>query len=157
MPSIKPARTPIFTPAPLVCRMCDLCEPVLSDYSRKVFEPGCGAGNFLVETLGRRLKCVDNASSALIALTNLYGVEIEPEYLTTARSRLRSLMSDRFPTADYRFLPLVDVILEANLIQSDLLKDRDKITFVDWQPVSDFEFRPTQIKFSELLPEDFYA
>lgn len=38
--------------------MCDLCEPTISQVDKKVFEPTCGNGNFLVEILNRKLNLV---------------------------------------------------------------------------------------------------
>lgn len=149
---ISSAPPTIFTPAPLVRHMCDLCEPSLSDPMRKVFEPGCGTGNFLVEILERRLQKHTSPHLALISLSNLYGVDIVPEYLTVARDHLRASILQYFPGPnDYRFLSLIDLFLENNLIQADLLKNREKITFVDWQPFSDYNFRPAVIQLSELL------
>ena len=142
----------IFTPAPLIRHMCNLCEPSLSDPKHKVFEPGCGTGNFLVEILERRLQELTNPHLALISLSNLYGVDIVSEYLTTARNRLRGTMLKHFSAPnDYRFLSLIDLFLEHNLIRADLLKERENITFVDWRPISDFNFQPTTVQLSELL------
>ena len=45
----------VFTPEFIVKQMCDLCEPTISQVDRKVFEPTCGNGNFLVEILNRKL------------------------------------------------------------------------------------------------------
>ena len=132
-----------FTPLPVVRHMSNLCEPLISDPTRKVFEPGCGSGNFLLETLSRRLAKNPQPTTALIAVANLYGVEIDPNFLVAARSRLRECLSVHFAnqSLDYRFWPLIDLFLTSNLIQSDLVKHQDRITFIDWRPVSDYNFR----------------
>ena len=38
--------------------MCDLCEPDISAVDKKIFEPTCGNGNFLVEILRRKLTSI---------------------------------------------------------------------------------------------------
>ncbi len=135
--------------------MCNLCEPLLSDKTRKMFEPGCGTGNFLAETLSRRLETISNPHDALVALSNLYGADINADYLITARSRLKSIILQRLPGSflDYRFLPLVDLFLQSNLIQGDLIDHYEKITFVDWQPISEYNFRATPTRLSDMLDQ----
>ena len=57
--------------------MCDLCEPTISEIDKKVLEPSCGNGNFLVEILERKLKKAGKDEyKVLIALSNIYGVDI---------------------------------------------------------------------------------
>lgn len=146
-------RNEIMTPPPVVHHMCDLCEPLLSDPHRKVFEPGCGTSNFLAETLARRLRRLEDVPAALVALSNLYGVDINPDYLATSRSRLRALILDHFSgqKLDYRFLPLVDLFLASNLIQADFLHHHENLTFVDWQPLSAYHFRAVPTSLADLL------
>ncbi len=149
------SRSEISTPLPVVRKMCNLCEPLLSDKTRKMFEPGCGTGNFLAETLSRRLETISNPHDALVALSNLYGADINADYLITARSRLKSIILQRLPGSflDYRFLPLVDLFLQSNLIQGDLIDHYEKITFVDWQPISEYNFRATPTRLSDMLDQ----
>lgn len=156
MPSAKltPAsKSEIMTPLPVVCQMCNLCEPLLSDPHRKVFEPGCGTSNFLAETLERRLRHAENAHAALIALSNLYGVDTNLEYISTSRSRLRALVLNHFAdrNLDYRFLPLVDLFLNSNLIQADFLHHHEQLTFVDWQPLSEYNFCAVPTSLTDML------
>lgn len=146
-------RSEIMTPLPVVRQMCNLCEPLLSDPRRKVFEPGCGTSNFLAETLKRRLYHAENAHAALIALSNLYGVDTNLEYITTSRSRLRALVLNHFAgqNLDYRFLPLVDLFLNSNLIQADFLHHHEQLIFVDWQPLSEYNFRAIPTNLADML------
>ena len=100
--------------------MCNLCEPLLSDKTRKMFEPGCGTGNFLAETLSRRLETISNPHDALVALSNLYGADINADYSHHCpQSPSKSIILQRLPGSflDYRFLPLVDLFLQSNLIR----------------------------------------
>lgn len=146
-------RSEIMTPLPVVCQMCDLCEPLLSDLRRKVFEPGCGTSNFLAETLERRLRHAENTHAALIALSNLYGVDTNLEYVTTSRSRLRALVLNHFADQDldYHVLPLVDLFLSSNLIQADFLHHHEQLIFVDWQPLSEYNFRAVPTNLTDML------
>ena len=41
----------VFTAEREVKAMCDFCEPTISEIDKKVLEPTCGNGNFLVEIL----------------------------------------------------------------------------------------------------------
>ncbi len=156
--SPKP-RSDFFTPAPVVHKMSGLCEPLLSDPSRKVFEPGCGTGNFLVEALSRRLQKLTTPHEALIALSNLYGVDINPDYLAEARVRLKSILLRHFSNQplDYRFLPLVDLFLRSNLIQGDLIRNYEDLVFIDWQLISDYNFRAVPARLGDMLKNSISA
>lgn len=153
-------RSEIMTPLPVVRQMCNLCEPLLSDPCHKVFEPGCGTSNFLAETLERRLRYVkdrlrhaENTHAALIALSNLYGVDTNLEYIAASRSRLRALVLDHFAgqNLDYRFLPLIDLFLNSNLIQADFLHHHEQLIFVDWRPLSEYSFRAVPTSLADML------
>ena len=145
----------IFTPAPVVRQMSALCEPLISDSTRKVFEPGCGTGNFLVEALTRRLRNGLTAGEILVAVSNLYGVDTNAEYLAIARERLKLMINDFLGSdnreLDYRFWPLVDLFLATNLVQGDLIKQRGEMVFVDWRRVNDYEFRAVPSTLADLI------
>ena len=156
--SPKP-RSDFFTPAPVVHQMSDLCEPLLSDSTRKVFEPGCGTGNFLVEAISRRLQKLAAPHEALAALSNLYGADINPDYLIEARTRLKSTLLQHFADRplDYRFLPLVDLFLQSNLIQGDLIRNYEDLVFIDWQLISDYNFRAVPARLGDILKSSISA
>lgn len=165
MPSPKPPKNSTnsrtlansqLTPLAVVRHMSNLCEPHLSDPARKVFEPGCGTGNFLIEALTRRLQSIKTPPAALVALSNLYGVDIDADYLAVARTRLKSLILNHFSaqSLDYRFSPLVDLFLQSNLIHADLLKNRDTLILVDWQKLSDYDFRAVPTCLADMLERD---
>lgn len=152
----EPQPNEVFTPQPVVCHMSNLCEPLISDPERKVFEPGCGTGNFLVEALLRRLRNAKTPSEALVAISNLYGIDINPDYLATARTRLKSLTLRHFSAQplDYRFASLIDLFLQSNLIHADFLKNHDTLIFVDWQKLSDYDFRATPSRLVDMLEKN---
>lgn len=148
----------IFTRRQLVDRMCNLCEPQLSNYQKKVFEPGCGNGNFLVEVLHRRLLSIGaDPQKALQTLANLYGIDIDETLVSRTRSRLRAVLSD-FAGNDNRyddhFFSIVDKILVKNIIVGDFLKDPAQIIFYDWLPQGDgFDFRAQPHTLTEILQQ----
>ena len=55
----------VFTPEFIVKQMCDLCEPEISQINKKIFEPTCGNGNFLVEILRRKLEKIKKSKNVL--------------------------------------------------------------------------------------------
>lgn len=129
-------RNEFFTKERTVQRMCALCEPDISDIHKKIFEPGCGTGNFLVEIFSRRIiQTHGSHQKILIALSNLYGVDISSQNITSAKRRLRSLaINSLSPYADvhYTTTTTIDRILAANLICGDLIDGRRQIYFSDW-------------------------
>lgn len=141
-----------ITPPATVRLICDHAEPFLSNPGMKFFEPGCGDGNFLIEVLDRRLRKIPFRSAStfqnevLLAIANLYGVDIRPVAISETRHRLRSQVIDftsQRSQLDYRFIPLLEQILEKNFLTVDLLRDRSKIIFPLWQKKHDFEFTMT--------------
>jgi len=143
------AQAGITSPA-TVRLLCNYAEPRLSDPHAGLFEPGCGDGNFLVEILSRRLQKIPHhqpttafQNAVILAVANLYGVDIRPAAISETRHRLQSFTTDfvsQYSQPDYRFVPLLEQVLERNFIVADLLQDCSKITFPLWQKVRDFEF-----------------
>lgn len=138
-----------ITPPATVRLLCDYAEPQLSNPSTKLFEPGCGDGNFLVGILDRRLQKIQHHSATvlqndvLLTVANLYGIDIRPIAIAETRHRLQLLATNfvtRYSQPDYRFTPLLEQILAQNFIVADLLRDYSKITFPFWQKVRNFEF-----------------
>lgn len=135
-----------FTGQRIVNIMCDRSEPLISDINKKIFEPGCGTGNFLIEILRRRLikleSTQDSQMKALVALSNLYGADLRSEYIDITRQRLRSAIQGYYGehSLDYRFWPLVDLFLRRNLCTFDVTDQQKIHHFPDWHPVSSFKF-----------------
>lgn len=113
----------VYTPAWLVRDMCNLAEPDISDPAKTALEPACGNGNFLVEILERKLKNCTDDGQRLMAVGNIYGVDILPDNIQECHARLLNL------------LPLhlwgeAKAIFERNIIQGDFLKP-DTIWFLN--------------------------
>lgn len=146
-------RGEVFTEPREVKAMCDLCEPDISRIDKKVLEPGCGTGNFLTEILARRLKkAKTNQYNILIALSNIYGIDIAPDNVVEARTRLRNQIFDylKDTRSDKDFLLAVDLILKHNICIGDLLNGRKEIVLINWIPAGDGGFELERWRFSDI-------
>ena len=132
----------VFTPESIVQQMCDLCEPDISAIDKKVFEPTCGNGNFLVEILRRKLRRINQVDNprfdleVIWSLSNIYGVDIQSDNVQEARQRLESVVLDFI--AKYQGSTLtrstIAAILEVTIVVGDTLRDKDTLHFYDFQP-----------------------
>ena len=133
----------VFTPESIVRQMCDLCEPDISAIDKKIFEPTCGNGNFLIEILQRklrRIRQVDNPCfdlEVIWALSNIYGVDIQPDNVQEARQRLEGIVLDFITKCQGSTLTrsTIAAILEVTIIVGDTLRDKDELYFYDFQPI----------------------
>lgn len=146
-------RGEVFTEPREVKAMCDLCEPDISRIDKKVLEPGCGTGNFLTEILGRRLKkAKTKPHDILVALSNIYGIDIAPDNVVEARTRLRNQIFDHLEgiRSDQDFLIAIDLILRHNIAVGDLLEGRREIYLIDWKPTGEGGFELERWRFSDI-------
>lgn len=142
-----------ITPPATVRLLCNYAEPRLSNPNTKFFEPGCGDGNILIEVLARRLEKVSHHQSAvsfqneiLLAVSNLYGVDVRPAAVSETRYRLQVYTANfatQYSQLDYRFIPLLEHILQQNFFVANLLQNLSEISFPSWQRIRDFEFKFT--------------
>ena len=156
--------------------MCDLCEPNISDIAKKIFEPTCGNGNFLVEILKRKLSSItfktsikenklyvsfDTEFNILIALSNIYAVDIQEDNIKEAKDRLKTVVFDyinSFKPKDASsisnsstFLQVMAGILNINIIRGDTLKDKKTLYFYDFAPnKEDKTFEVTKYSLHEI-------
>ena len=122
----------VFTAEREVKAMCDLVAEQCRDISATFLEPACGTGNFLVEILSRKLEAItdNHERNALIALSSLYGIDIQPDNIDTCRKRLYDIWTSwhDFSTSAKT---IARRILEANIVQGDTLKP-ETITLTEW-------------------------
>lgn len=144
----------VFTPLVVVGEMLDMLEPDISDRSKRVLEPSCGNGNFLVEVLSRRLRAVSKKHSlankefdVLTIAANIYGIDIMSDNVREARSRLTALVNmffaDTKNSADFMYA--LDTIIKRNIICGDSLKHKSEIKIIEWTPLPEirgFEINP---------------
>jgi hypothetical protein len=121
------------------------------DIGRTFLEPACGAGNFLVAILDRKLAFVEFGrlyrsaatfeTAVLRSLSSVYGIDIDPENVEQSRQFLKAdvahhvnLHLNTVPVSDGFWLA-VDAILRTNVIRADTLKDAKRIRLVayHWQ------------------------
>ena len=143
----------VFTQPREVKAMCDLCEPTISEISKKVLEPSCGNGNFLVEILERKLvKAGKSHYRALIALSNIYGIDIARDNLEEAHARMKTIVLDHFKgeSTPAPFLMAVDAILKANICYGDMLNGRKKINLINWIPDGNGGFELEKWNFADI-------
>lgn len=147
----------VFTPEFIVKQMCDLCEPTISQVDRKVFEPTCGNGNFLVEILNRKLNSVPdfyakikkqkNARSKkaqaeiyefclILAISNVYAVDIQEDNVEESRERLKEIIYKHIKNIknSFFFLETIDKILSSNIIVGNTLTQKNELKFFDLKP-----------------------
>lgn len=118
------------------------------DIGRTFLEPACGAGNFLVAILDRKLAYVKYGTiyrskttfeaAVLKALSCIYGVDIDAENVGQSRQFLKADVAhhmnvhlNTYPSTE-GFWSAVDVILGTNVIQADTLKDAREIRLVEY-------------------------
>lgn len=121
------------------------------DIARTFLEPACGAGNFLVAILDRKLAYVKFGglyrsvatfeTAVLKSLSSIYGIDIDPENVEQSRQFLKAdiahhmnLHLNTVPVSA-GFWPAVEAILSTNVIRADTLRDAQRIRLVgyDWQ------------------------
>ena len=105
---------------------------------RRFLEPACGHGNFLVETLRRKLAYVTPRRygrgepfehRVLRCLTSIYGIDISDDNVREARGRMRTVIAEHLAChlgtddATVGLGAAVAAVLETNLIRADLLAD----------------------------------
>lgn len=148
-------RNDIQTPPRVVIKMCNLACRQVSDIYKKILEPSCGTGNFLIEVLRRRLSSINyNPEKALIALSTIYGIDIIEKNIVTSRMRLCSILEEKFPRSqsyDYRFWPSVDLFLQKNIICADFLGDLSKIKIIEWDYQGELNFHGKPYTMGQIL------
>ena len=103
----------VFTPTPLVNEILDkVDQSLLNDPTKRILDPSCGDGQFLVEALKRRLA---NGMDREAALSTIYGVDIMEDNVIVCRDRLldghdeyrhiveRNIVCHDALTYDYKF------------------------------------------------------
>lgn len=139
----------VFTHEREVDAMLDLIPEMFADVDTRFLEPACGAGNFLVEIITRKLKLVSSlryrSQSAyefrvLRCLTSVYGIDISADNIVEAHDRIRHVVLEHFamdantwvPTAE--FLRAMTTVLTTNILRADTMRDANDIVFVEYSP-----------------------
>lgn len=145
----------VFTHEREVNAMLDLVpdmfpsEAAPRNIDRTFLEPACGAGNFLVAILERKLAYVTFGTeyrsletfetAVLRGLSSIYGIDIDTENVEQSRNFLRVEVEHHVdtrlngqPVTD-DFYAAVDAILTTNVLRADTLKDAQQIEVVKYR------------------------
>ena len=128
----------VFTPCNVVLYMLNLIGFAKEkNFQSKVFEPGCGRGNFLIEILNFKLNILikiinENNSNKneyliLLAISSIYGCDINNDNLTFTRQRLYRFVKKFCLTKlkikpSIAFLKSVNKLLLQTIFKLDCLK-----------------------------------
>lgn len=102
---------------------------------QSLLDPTCGSGTFILEGLRRRLEKASNNTSAKELLNGLYGFDLNPLAVLTARASIVVFLSGRFSSSSPVLLPifLADAINTANptneIFTHSILTEKGERTF----------------------------
>lgn len=135
----------VFTAEKEVKAMCDMVPPEIWQNIESTFlEPACGTGNFLAETLERKLELCKNVKDGLKALNSLFGIDIQQDNVTETRERLLEMFMEHFSyVTDYALLQAID-ILDTHIVCDDMLNPQTEIV-KSWGITADKDY----VKFLE--------
>lgn len=138
----------VFTPACLVEAMLDLVKDESERIDSRFLEPACGAGNFLVSVLKRKLATVharygksvfERRHQALLALMSIYGIELLPDNVAECRENLLVVVGEYLeiePGATWHLAAAN--VLEVNIVHGNALslqtcgRTPGPIVFPEW-------------------------
>lgn len=137
----------VYTDEREVGAMLDLIPEMFREIDSTFLEPACGDGNFLVEILARKMRLISEQEhgdtphwfefAALRCVASIYAVDISDENISEAHERLRAVIEKEFAEGGYdptpAFQDALTVILHANIVHGDTLKDAAKIQLIEWQ------------------------
>lgn len=134
-----------FTPAPMRHALGEYYTPdwlashVIDtagwDIRQSLLDPTCGSGTFILEGLRRRLETAAPTTSAQELLNGLYGFDLNPLAVLTARASIVVFLSGRFDPANPVLLPifLADAINTADpddgVFKHSILTEKGERTF----------------------------
>lgn len=156
----------VFTHQREIDAMLDQIPDAFSGLDVTFLEPACGSGNFLTAVLRRKLRLVAKADSVsqeqyehrlLRGIASIYGIDISPENITEARSRMAHVVLEHYqsdantikPTAG--FLNAAGLMLGDNIVVGDTLNADHAIELCEWRPHAGARFE--RVWSFALIPE----
>jgi hypothetical protein len=116
---------------------------------RKI-EPACGSGNFMVAALNRKVNTIklryygDRVSferALVLAVSTLYGVDIQPDNVAECRSRLLQEALSACGTWSHRLEHALRFVLQHNVLAGNTLHLADlqgrPLVFAEWKMLPD--------------------
>ena len=160
----------VFTSEREVNAMLDLVKDETERIESRFLEPACGDGNFLIEILRRKLKVVEFIYSknqldyeryAIIAITSIYGIEIQKDNVEECRDRLYTFFiaqyKNLYPKSfKEEFLRCAKYILKSNILHGDALNlknpdTHEPIVFSEWSAVNSSKIKRRDYTMANLL------
>ncbi len=157
LPNIRHKIGEFFTPSNLVQKMVDYVYIIGS----KILDPSCGSGNFLVNII---IRILDSSESTLLkskAISNVFGFDINPLAIMTARTNIFLLILEYFNVENYT-LPNFNIFLIDSLFP-ELYEEKTNINIKNlynsfdlvignppWLTYKDIYIKDYQVKVREL-------
>lgn len=160
----------VFTAEREVNAMLDLVKHETERIDSRFLEPACGNGNFLAEILNRKLTVVTNRYKsnafdwehyAIIAVSSIYGIDIQEDNVIECRERLYNLFSEKYTQLFKKevksdCLRSVKFLLERNILWADALDLKNPVThepiiFSEWTAVNETHLKRRDFKLDMLL------
>lgn len=154
----------VFTPTWMVEAMLDLVKEESERIDSRVLEPACGAGNFLIPVLVRKLAAVqyrygrnefEKRHHALFALMCTYGIELLPDNAQDCRDNLASVFNGFLGVdASDEWARSARTVLAANIVQGDALTMTDPaglpMAFPEWGYLGKGKFQRRDFRYDSL-------
>ena len=129
----------VYTANTQVKSMLDLAFDTSNKIESRFFEPGCGNGNFLCEIILRKLSRVKQSYKnqkdlefySLLAITSVYGMDIDEENIIEARERILNLVSLFFEKnlkikkVSAGFYEVIKQVIKKNILQDNVIGKHD--------------------------------
>lgn len=177
----------VFTAKREVNAMLDLVKQETDRLDSRFLEPACGTGNFLEEILLRKLAVAERAAipggrkkavpekferNSIVALTSIYGVELQDDNVKECRERLYGIWVDAFKrvcrkSASELVCKCARFILERNIICGNALSmkkvdaeqnDTDEpIVFSEWGFIGEYKVKRTDYRLDKMLEGEYKA
>lgn len=162
----------VFTSDREVNAMLDLVKDETERIDSRFLEPACGDGNFLAEILRRKLAIVNNRYGkslpdyekfSILALMNIYGVDILEDNTDECRRRLYKIWEDEYKikaknNTDESLKNVANYILSKNILCGDALSMKKNngqpIIFPEWSFVMGNMVQRRDFRFDELLSDE---
>ncbi len=161
----------VFTAEREVNAMLDLVKNETLRIESRFLEPACGDGNFLVEILRRKLAVVkkkygnrrtrsDYELWSVVAVMNIYGVELLADNAARCRDRLFKIWDDEYTEnckgdAADECRDVVRYILERNILCGDALsmkqENGEPIIFAEWSFVTGTKIKRRDYRLDQML------
>lgn len=161
----------VFTSEREVNAMLDLVKNETERIESRFLEPACGDGNFLAEILRRKLAVVkkkyggpltgpDYEKWSVIAIMNIYGVELLADNTAACRDRLYKIWDEAYRAnwkdgADDECHDAVRYILERNILCGDVLtmkqSNGEPIIFAEWSFVVGAKVKRRDFRLDQML------